>query len=67
MAFSQADLDALTRAASRGESSVMFQGRQVTFRSTTDLLALRDRVRYEIAREDGKTRSPKYVRLRGGW
>ena len=50
MAFSQADLDALNRAVSRGESSVMFQGRQVQYRSIKDLLDARDRVRYEIAR-----------------
>ena len=67
MAFSQADLDALTAAASKGESAVMFQGRQVQFGSIKDLLDARDRVRYEIARADGKARSPRYVRLRGGW
>ena len=67
MAFSQADLDALNRAVSRGESSVMFQGRQVQYRSIKDLLDARDRVRFEIARDAGKARSPRYVRLRGGW
>lgn len=65
--FTAADLEALNRAVSRGESQVMFQGRQVTFRSVADLLAARDRVRYEIARSEGRTRSPRYARLRGGW
>ena len=65
--FTESDLETLNRAISRGESSVMFQGRQVQFRSINDLIRARDEVQYQRARESGRAKSPRYVRLRGGW
>lgn len=45
MAFTQTDLDALDRAIASGELSIRdSDGRQVTYRSTDELLKARDKV-----------------------
>ena len=49
MSFSHADLDAVERAIATGVQSVTYADRTVTYRSTRELMLLRDRMQRELA------------------
>lgn len=61
MAFTSADIDALDRAIASGELSVTMNGRQVQYRSISELIAARDKVKAELAASDATARAyPRY-------
>lgn len=47
----QQDIDALNAAIRRGEHSVTFNGRSVTYRSISDLIKARDDAAAQLAQE----------------
>jgi hypothetical protein len=49
MAFTQTDLDAVNAAIASGELTVKHNGREVTYRSMTDLLKARETIQAELA------------------
>lgn len=49
MAFTQTDLDNVDRAIGSGELTVSFNGRTVTHRSMSDLMAARDLIAKTLA------------------
>lgn len=51
MAFTQADVDTLDRAIATGELTTRYNGREVTFRSINELMAARDLVVGELAKQ----------------
>jgi|GEM_PF-725431 predicted metal-dependent RNase len=55
--FTQAQLDALTNAIAQGVTSVEYNGRKVTYTSIPQMIALRDRMMRELAKQsDGVPR-----------
>lgn len=48
MAFTQAQLDAVETAISSGELRVMFDGREVIYRSVDDLLKARNTIKQSL-------------------
>ncbi|OGB50312.1 MAG: hypothetical protein A2503_16780 [Burkholderiales bacterium RIFOXYD12_FULL_59_19] len=48
MAFTQVNLDAVEAAISSGELKVMFDGREVWYRSVADLLRARDTIKASL-------------------
>lgn len=60
MAFTQAQLDALEEAIATGASECDFEGKQVKFRSLSDMYALRNRMRVAL----GQTTRTKRVRMK---
>lgn len=49
MAFTQTDLDNVERAIASGELTVRYNGREVTHRSMSDLMAARDLIAKALA------------------
>lgn len=49
MAFTQAQIDALTLAISSGVLKVEYAGRLTMYQSTSQMIALRDRMQRELA------------------
>jgi hypothetical protein len=66
MAFTLADVAAIEAALSRGELSVQYDNRRVTYRSIEELAAIRDRMIRELGPDVSTTRRPKQVYLVGG-
>lgn len=60
MAFTQADLDALDSAISKGEQSVSFADRSVTYRSLSEMLKARAAMAADIARSATPARPRQY-------
>ena len=54
MAFTQADLDAVRSAIARGERSVQFADRSVTYRSMDELLRAEERISNALTTERSK-------------
>lgn len=54
MGFTQADLDAVRAAIARGERSVQFQDRTVSYRSMDELLRAEERIAGALATERSK-------------
>jgi hypothetical protein len=48
MAFNQAQLDAVENAIASGELKVMFDGREIVYRSISDLLRARDTIKASL-------------------
>ena len=48
MAFTQANLDAVESAIASGELKVMFDGREVGYRSIADLIRARDTIKSSL-------------------
>lgn len=66
MAFTLADVAAIEAALSRGELSVQYDNRRVTYRSIEELTAIRDRMVRELGPSASTTtRRPKQVYLVG--
>lgn len=59
MAFTTDQLTALEEAIASGQLSVRFNNREIRYQSTSEMIALRDRMRSElgIAQTDSRTRS----------
>ena len=55
-AFTQAQLDRLERAISSGEMTVKYEDRQVTYRSLSDMLRIRDLMRDQLGVDQGDRR-----------
>lgn len=67
MAFTLADVAAIEAALSRGELSVQYDNRRVTYRSIEELASIRDRMIRELGPDaSSTTRRPKQVYLVGG-
>ncbi|MCF2827080.1 MULTISPECIES: phage head-tail joining protein [unclassified Pseudoalteromonas] len=58
MAFTQDDLDALDEAIASGELTVKINGREVTYRSMTELLHAKRYIGRVMAKRAGRRRSP---------
>ncbi len=54
MAYSQTDLDAVREAITKGERSVQFADRSVTYRSMDELLRAEERIAGALATERSK-------------
>lgn len=48
MAFTQTDLDAVERAMAAGELSISLGDMRITYRTASELIALRDQIRGEL-------------------
>lgn len=59
MAFTTDQLTALEEAIASGQLSVRFNNHEIRYQSTSEMIALRDRMRSElgIAQTDSRTRS----------
>lgn len=67
MAFTLTGLAAIESALSKGELTVEFDNRRVTYRSVQELTEIRDRMIKELgATASSTTRRPKQVYLVGG-
>ncbi len=53
MAFTTDDLDALDEAIASGELTVKIDGREITYRSMSDLLKAKRHIMRSIARQNG--------------
>lgn len=62
MAFTQSQLDAIERAIVSGSRRVKFEDREVEFKSTTELLRIRDLIQRElgITSDAGRTTRAQY-------
>lgn len=58
MPVSQADIDRLTEAIANPEKQVALNGTQVTYRSIDELIAARDALVRQKAKEDAESISP---------
>lgn len=56
MAYTQADLDAVRSAIAKGERSVDFSDRSVTYRSMDELLRAEERIANALAEASSETR-----------
>lgn len=63
MAYTQQQLDDLEAAIAEGVTSVMSNGRQVTYRSVSDMLKVRDLIAQELG-VSGAGRQRKYISFR---
>lgn len=67
MAFTLAGLAAIESALSKGELTVEYDNRRVTYRSAQELTEIRDRMIRELgSTASSTTRRPKQVYLVGG-
>lgn len=57
--FTQAHVDALTRAISLGVLETEHNGKRTRFQSLSDMLDLRDRMKLEIAAADAAANPPE--------
>ncbi len=60
MALTQADLDALDAAIAKGEQSVSFGDRTVTYRSVSEMLRARAAIAQQLARSATSPRPRQY-------
>uniref|UniRef100_A0AB39C9U6 Uncharacterized protein n=1 Tax=Aliivibrio phage vB_Alvi_H905 TaxID=3234039 RepID=A0AB39C9U6_9VIRU len=58
MAFSKDDIDALDEAIASGELSVKIDGREITYRSMTELFRAKRHIYRMIAKQNGIKISP---------
>lgn len=56
MAFTQTDLDAVNTALLRGEKSVQFADRSVTYRSVDEILKVKEQITSELGRTNRRRR-----------
>lgn len=56
MAYTQSDLDAVRAAIARGERSVQYSDRSVTYRSMDELLRAEERIANALAEAASETR-----------
>lgn len=62
MAFTQAQLDAIERALVSGSRRVKFEDREVEYKSTTELIRIRDMIQRELGltSDTGRTTRAQY-------
>lgn len=58
MAFTKDDLDALDEAIASGESTVKINGREVTYRSMSDLLLAKRHIARILSKQAGRRSNP---------
>lgn len=56
MAYQQSDLDAIRAAIARGERTVQFADRSVTYRTVDELLAVESRIAQALTTTPGRPR-----------
>ena len=66
MAFTQEQLTALETAIAQGAQSVRFNGREIRYQSTADMIRLRDTMRAELGVSAPTTARSKLITLSTG-